>query len=224
MQRTNLDPANMTGRPVNLQVGLGVRAVATSRDFNNGNLNITGQPLDIALIGEGFFVIQRPDGEITFTRAGAFKVSLLDDGSMLTTAEGYPILSTEGEPIIIPLEVQISQIVINQEGQLTYQDVEFGTVDLGYQIAVVQFGNPQGLEAIGETLFRQTTASGAPLYEAYGETNTLTQVLQGAIEMSNVQVATEMVNLIVAQRAYELNARVITTSDEMLQQAANLKR
>jgi flagellar basal-body rod protein FlgG len=225
MRRTDLDPANQTGRPVNLQVGLGVRPAATNRDYSNGNLQVTNQPLDFAMMGEGFFVVRRSaDEEPVYTRAGAFKVSVTFDGNMITTADGFPLLSTDGDTIIIPPDVQISALLVNDFGEISYQDHEMGTVDLGIQVAIVQFANPQGLEAIGSNLLRTTAASGDPLSEADGQTNSRTYLVQGALEMSNVQVANEMVSLIVTQRAYELNARVITTSDEMLQQAAGLKR
>jgi flagellar basal-body rod protein FlgG len=225
MRRTDLDPANQTGRPVNLQVGLGVRPAATSRDYSNGNLQVTNQPLDFALMGEGFFVVRRNvDEEPVYTRSGAFKVSPMDEGNLLVTSDGFPVLSTEGDVIIIPPNVQISALLVNDFGDMSYQDDVLGTVDLGTTIALVQFRNTQGLEAIGSNLFRTTEASGDPIPEADGETNSRTYVVQGALEMSNVQVANEMVSLIVSQRAYELNARVITTADEMLQQAAGLKR
>jgi len=225
MRRTDLDPANQTGRPVNLQVGLGVRAAATARDFTNGNIQVTNMHMDFALAGDGFFVVSRGlDAGVGFTRDGSFKISYGPDGSMISTSDGLPVLSTDGEPIVLPPEVSPSNLLINRFGNVEYQDPELGTVDLGIQIAIVQFGNPQGLEAIGGNLFVQTAASGEPLSEADGMTNTRTEIIQGALERSNVQVAIEMVNMIVTQRAYELNARVITTSDEMLQQAANLKR
>jgi flagellar basal-body rod protein FlgG len=152
------------------------------------------------------------------------KVSVTDDGSMLVTADGYPILGIDDTPLFIPGNVAPKDISIDEEGKLSYLDGLGQHQDLGLQIKLVQFPNPQGLEAIGSNLLRTTTASGLPLIEADGETNRISHIRQGVLEMSNVQVAEEMVNLIVAQRAFDLNSKGITTSDEMLQTANNLKR
>lgn len=224
MERADLDPANQTGRPVNLQVGLGVRPVATARIFDMGSIEVTNNKLDLALSGDGFFTILRDEDNIVYTRDGSFKVSPTDDGLMLTTSEGYPVLSTDGDTIVIPNDVKISALVFGETGELSYVDDTGAVIALDMQLDIVQFSNVQGLEAMGGNLYKATLASGEALHEADGETNTLTTLVQGAIEMSNVQVAEEMVKLIVAQRAYELNSKVIQSSDDMLQQAANLKR
>jgi flagellar basal-body rod protein FlgG len=224
MLRADLDPANQTGRPVNLQVGLGVRPIATSRLFDQGNFQITNNTLDVALSGAGFFTIATGADAVAYTKDGTFKLSLADGGLMLVTSEGYPVLNTDGAEIIIPENVDVKTVSIDESGVFTYTNADGQPENLGSQFAVVQFSNPQGLESVGRNLFEVTPASGEPLSEADGETNTLTQVVQGTLEMSNVAVADEMVNLIVAQRAYDLNSKVVTTSDEMLQTAAGLKR
>jgi flagellar basal-body rod protein FlgG len=222
LRQADLDPANQTGRPVNLQIGLGVRPIAVAKIFTQGNLQRTDHYLDLAIEGDAFFVIQRGE-ELTYSKDGTFKISV-GDGSTIVTAEGYPLVSVDGESIVVPAEVPVQDVSISEEGILTYIDAEGVTQDLGYQIALVQFSNPQGLESIGANLLRQTTASGEPIYEADGDVAHPSRVLQGVMEMANVQVAEEMVNLIVAQRAYDLNSKAITTSDEMLQTANNLKR
>lgn len=224
MQRADLDPANQTGRPVNLQVGLGVRPIATARIFDMGNLEVTSNKFDLALAGDGFFTINRGEDSIAYTKDGSFKLSPTEDGLMLVTSEGYSVLNTDGEPIIIPNDIETSGLTFNDTGEMSYVDAEGIVQSLDMQLDIVQFSNIQGLEAIGGNLYTETPASGVALHEAEGETTVLTTLVQGAVEMSNVQVAEEMVKLIVAQRAYDLNSKVIQTSDDMLQQAANLKR
>ena len=225
LQRANLDPANQTGRPVNLQVGHGVRPSVTSRSFDNGSFEFSGNPTDFAIEGDGFFMVQlNANGDIGFTRDGSFKLSVDEDGLMFVTSDGSPILSVDGEPIIIPNEVGAANVSVRDDGTVTYIDADLQEVDLGFQFALVQFPNVQGLEAIGSNIYVATAASGQPMLEADGETLKTSKMVQGYLEMSNVQVAEEMVRLIVAQRAYELNSKAIQTSDDMLQQANNLKR
>lgn len=229
MKRADLDEANQTGRPVNLQIGHGVRPIAVARMFSTGNFERTDYQLDFAIDGNGFFVVSRGEtaaGEqdIGYTKDGAFKISPSDEGNRLVTAEGYPILGVDDEPIIIPPEVAITSLTIGEDGIMTYMTADGVQEDLGLQIDIVQFPNLQGLEAIGSNLYAATTASGEAVKESEGETTRVSRLVQGALEMANVQVAEEMVNLIVAQRAYELNSKAIQTSDDMLQQANNLKR
>ncbi|MDR3238781.1 MAG: flagellar basal-body rod protein FlgG [Clostridiales bacterium] len=224
MNRADLDPANQTGRPVNLQVGHGVRPVATARIFSQGNLQRTDNSMDFAISGDGFFAVDRGGGDIQYTKDGAFKISATDEGSMLATADGYPILDVDGAAIVIPGDVSVKNVSVDETGLFAYTDASGVPQDLDLQIGLVQFSNPQGLEAAGANLLRQTAASGLPLSEAGGETNQLSSLQQGVLEMSNVQVAEEMVSLIVAQRAYDINSKAITTSDDMLQTANSLKR
>ena len=225
MQRADLDPANMTGRPVNLQVGLGVMPVAVSRLFSQGNFQRTDNPLDFALDGAGFFSVgYGPDGDIRYTRDGSFKLSPTDAGLMLSTALGYPVLDAGGEPIVFADDVVWQNVTIDDFGNF-WEAMGDGTiVDLGFQFMLAQFPNVQGLEAIGSNLFQATIASGAPLLEADGDVNVNSRVFQNFLEMSNVNIAEEMVDMIRAHRAYDLNSRAITTTDDMLQTANQLKR
>ncbi len=223
MQRADLDPANATGRPVNLQVGLGVRPVAVSRIFDTGNFEMTMNKLDFAIEGPGMLVV-RDNENLFYTKDGSLKLSITDEGRMLTTSEGFPVLSTDGEPIYFPDDLALDNLSISREGVLAYTDAQGTIVDMGVRIALVQFSNYLGLEAVGGNKFAATVASGEPLYEAEGGLTKNSKLVQGYLEMSNVQVAEEMVKLIVAQRAYDLNSKAITTSDEMLQTANNLKR
>ena len=225
MKRADLDPANRTGRPVNLQVGHGVRPVSVSRMFTMGNLQRTDNPQDLAIEGRGFFAIRMNMDEIRYTKDGTFKLSPVAEGNMLVTSEGYAVLSSDGEEIVFPYDVIMSFVSIDEGGNFYYTPANGGeTMDLGFQLLLVQFPNEQGLEAMGNNLFMETVASGAPLSEPDGEVVRPSRIMQGVLEMSNVQAAEEMVNLIVAQRAYDLNSKAITTSDDMLQTANNLKR
>ena len=225
MQRADLDPVNMTGRPVNLQVGHGVRAASTSRMFTQGSLQRTDRPMDFAIEGQGFFEIRRQFDEYLFTRDGTFHLMPLDDGTlMLTNAQGFPVISVDGDEIIIPEGFTATDITVSDLGMIFGVNEEGELEDLGFQIRIVQFPNPNGMEAVGGNMFMQTVASGEPLIEADGDTNRVSRLIQGYLEMSNVQIAEEMIGIINAQRAFDTNARGITTSDEMLQQAANLRR
>lgn len=224
MERATLDPANSVNRPVNLQVGLGVRPIATGRIYDTGNFERTENKLDFAIEGNGFFSVQRGEDEIAYTKDGSFKLSIVEDGAMLVTSEGYPILSTDLEPITIPTNVMISAINVSEDGKIGYTDNSGEFVDLGVQFDLVQFSNTQGLLALGGNLLSKTPATGEEMHEIDGEVNKTSRLVQGVLEMSNVQVAEEMVKLIVAQRAYELNSKAIQTSDDMLQLANNLKK
>ena len=210
MERASLDDAD-TGKPVNLQVGIGVKPIATSRMFSQGNMERTEINTDLAIEGEGFFMIQTGEDEVSYTRDGSFKISLGDGENNLVTSEGYYVLNSDGEPVTFPENVPVKYM---QDGE---------EQDTGATVGVVQFANPQGLEAIGGNLYTTTPASGEPILEVDLEGNK-SRISQGFLELSNVNIAEEMVNLIVAQRAYELNSKAITTSDEMLQLANNLKK
>ncbi len=223
MERATLDE-NDTGRPVNLQVGHGVRPIVSSRIFTNGSVERTENPSDFYLQGEGFFVVDRGDGDIVYTKDGSFKISIGDGESSIVTSEGYAILDTDGEPITLPENISMSDVNVDENGNITYIDEDGETQDAGIQFDIVQFPNVQGLEAIGNNFYTVTPASGEAIQESEGDTSTVSRIIQSCLEMSNVNVANEMVNLIIAQRAYELNSKAIQTSDDMLQQASNLKR
>jgi flagellar basal-body rod protein FlgG len=224
MQRANLDPANMTGRPVNLQVGHGVRPAATTRIFTQGPLQRTDRPADFAIEGSAFFEIRTNFDEYLYTRDGSFHWMPLDDGTlMLTTSAGFPVMNVDGDEIIVDGDMTTSYIGVSYEGML-FATIDGVFTDLDMQIRLVQFPNPNGMEAIGGNLFRETIASGEPLSEADGETSRVSRLVQGYLEMSNVSIAEEMIGIITAQRAFDTNSRGITTSNEMLQTANQLVR
>lgn len=198
--------------PSGLQMGAGVKVVSTYRIHSQGDLTITDNNLDLAINGPGYFAIELPDGNIGYTRNGSFQLAA--DGTIVT-ADGYP-LSGAGA---IPAGTQ--DIEINQNGQV----IAFVGNNPGQQVGVIDmaaFANPSGLEAIGNSLFLPTEASGAAQQGNAG-VNGLGTINQGALEVSNVNVVEEITNLITAQRAYEMNSRVISTSDEMMSTVTNLR-
>lgn len=200
--------------PTGIQIGLGTRVVSTQRLFLQGNLEQTGNRTDLAIEGEGFFQVRMPNGEISFTRDGAFKIS--GDG-YLVNSQGYLL-----EPsIAIPDDA--TELNIDQEGRVSVI-MSAGSLpeELG-QIELARFINPAGLRALGGNLYAQTEASGFPIVGNPGQEN-LGAVRSQFLESSNVQLVEEMVRMIVAQRAYEISSKAITTSDEMLQTASNIKR
>lgn len=203
-----------TQSPSGIQMGHGVRQVATQKIYTEGNLQSTGNTLDIAIEGEGFFQITMPDGTLAYTRDGAFKK---DSQGRIVTSDGYPL-----EPqITIPdnaTDVSVSSdglVNATIPGQTAPQEIG--------QIQLARFVNPAGLNSIGRNLLTESAASGNPVTSNPG-TDGAGTLAQKYIEMSNVQVVEEMVNMIVAQRAYEINSKAVTTADSMLEIAANLKR
>lgn len=200
--------------PVELQIGYGVRAVATQRLFSQGVLTQTYGSFDIAIDGDGFIPVDLPNGIEAYTRDGALKVSR--DGD-LVTSDGYLITAA----ITIPSEAV--DVSIGVDGTVTIRNAgETEVTDIG-QITLMKFLNPAGLKAEGSNLYIQTTASGDPIEGIPGEDG-LGQIRQGFLELSNVETVEEMVNLIIAQRAYEMNSKAIQTAEEMSQIANNLKR
>ena len=198
-----------------IEVGLGVRPAATHRIFEQGSVNRTENNLDLAVGGEGLFQIELPDGGIAYTRDGQFKLS--NDGTV-TTSSGYRFFPQ----LTIPSDAQ--EVTIGADGlvmaTLAGQDAE--NVELG-QIELARFINPAGLKAIGGNLYVETDASGAPILNLPGEDGA-GQIMQGYVEASNVKIVEEMVNMITAQRAFEIVSKSIQVSEEMLQTANNLKR
>lgn len=192
--------------PSGLQLGSGVRVVGTHKQFSTGDLQITDAPLDVAINGRGFFQVELPNGDLGYTRNGQFQIN--SDGD-LVTAEGFLI-----EPLItIPDETVNITIGLDGTVEATVAG-DPNPKELG-QLELADFVNPQGLEAIGQNLFLETAASGAPQVEIPGEAGTGV-LRQGMLEGSNVNAVEELVNMITTQRAYELNSRVISTADEML--------
>lgn len=209
------------GNPVGIQVGHGVRPSATTRLFTQGNIQQTGSPFDLAIEGEGFFVVELPDGSFAYTRDGAFKLSISDYDRVLVTTEGYKVLSADEDEIIIPEELK--EITIAEDGIITGLNEDDEIEEIG-RIALAKFVNPAGLQAIGKNLFIETPASGEPQIKYDEDETGYGTILQHYLEMSNVQVVEEMVNLIIAQRAYEINSKAVQASDEMLAQANNIRR
>jgi flagellar basal-body rod protein FlgG len=200
--------------PAELQIGHGVRPVAVQKNFSQGPPRSTENPLDVAIMGEGFFQVNLPDGTIAYTRDGTFK---LNNEGALVTADGFYL-----EPQInIPLDT--TSINIDNDGTISV--ILVGSVEpqeVG-QIELAKFINAGGLKNIGQNMFLPTEASGEPVLGSPG-TEGFGQLNQGYLEGSNVKVVEEMVNMIVAQRAYELNSKSIRTAEEMLQMANNIKR
>ncbi len=200
--------------PTGIQVGLGVRAAATTKIFAQGTFQNTGNPLDLCIEGDGFFQVLKPNGEVGYTRAGTFK---LDSNGNLVTSDGYPMeppiaIPTDAETISIGADGTVGVILA---GDTTPQEIG--------QITLARFANPAGLLNIGHSLYAETAASGAPQTGAPGTVG-LGEMAQGVLELSNVEVVEEMVNMITAQRAYEANSHAIKIADDMLQLANNVRR
>lgn len=198
--------SQQTQVPTGLQVGTGARPVATARIFTQGNLQKTDNALDVAINGNGFFQILLPDGTTGYTRDGSFQK---DNQGQIVTSEGYPLQPN----ITIPADAL--SVAIGTDGTVTVtQPGTAASTEIG-AIQLATFVNPGGLLSVGQNLFLETAASGAPTPNAPG-TNGAGAVNQGYVETSNVNVAEELVTMIQTQRAYELNSKVITTSDAML--------
>jgi flagellar basal-body rod protein FlgG len=206
--------SDTTRSPTGVEVGLGVRPTAINKIFSEGSLKQTENPLDMAITGKGFFKIQLPSGAEAYTRNGSFKI---DQNGTLVNSDGYTIIPE----VVIPEDaVNISVgadgiVSVTQAGQA--QSTQVG------QISLTNFINPAGLHAMGDNLFSETDSSGQPVEGTPG-INGLGTVRQGFVELSNVQLVVELTDLITAQRAYDANSKVITTSDEMLSTTNSLKR
>ncbi len=206
----------LTVVPTGVQVGHGVKVAATQKIFTQGSLQSTGNVSDIAIEGEGFFRVLLYDGTYGYTRDGAFKI---DSNGQLVTSNGYRVMPE----VVLPEGFVRDSLSISQDGRITVkvagsdENIEVG------QMQLYRFVNPTGLQAIGENLFKVSNASGDPIGGRPGF-NGMGKVIHKFIEMSNVSVVQEMVNMIVAQRAYELNSKAIQTTDTMLGIANNLKR
>jgi len=207
-------PTSQEGEaPVGLEAGLGSRAVATARNFQTGNLKNTNSPLDLAIEGQGFFQITLPGGQTGYTRSGNFHVN---GQGQIVTAEGY-----EMQPAIT-IPPNANSVSISKDGIVSIATPGQAPQQIG-TIELANFQNPAGLEARGGNIFVATTASGDAVTGVPG-TEAIGVVQQGFLEDSNVSVVEEMVNMILGQRAYEANSKVIRSADEMLQQVNNLSR
>lgn len=222
--QTRTTTANGAQKPTSAQVGLGTRNAAITTIFRTGNLLSSDSDTAFAIDGRGFFAVRGEDGNTYYTKNGNLLWTLAANGNMLANTEGLPVLDTNGNPIILGDEYVLSRISVTADGTVCYPDESNNPQPIGITIGLFQFNNPNGLERLAESLYAQTAASGQPINEATNPDVVRSSIWQGYLEGSNVQVADEMVNMIVTQRAYELNSKAITTSDEMLQQANNLKR
>ena len=191
--------------PTGLMMGTGVRLVATEKIHAQGSMVTTKNALDLAITGSGFFQVAQPDGTIAYTRDGGFKINA---EGQIVTANGQPL-----QPAIV-IPPNASSIAVGQDGTITVEVPGGGSQVLG-QIELARFVNPAGLQALGQNLMRETAASGAPVILAPG-TEGAGQIMQGALEASNVNVVEEMVNMIETQRAYEINSKAISSVDGML--------
>ncbi|MEI7541642.1 MAG: flagellar basal-body rod protein FlgG [Candidatus Riflemargulisbacteria bacterium] len=211
-------PAGMTNNmgtqyPTPIEIGHGTKISSTQKSFIQGNLVQTDNPLDLSIQGAGFFMIQNPNGEVAYTRDGSFKV---DGSGNLVTSNGYSMMPE------VALPTDTSAVVIRENGDIVVTvsgQTEGQTIG---QIKLANFINPAGLESLGGNLYKETEASGGPVEGVPGISG-FGALTQGQLEASNVKVVEEMVNLITSQRAYEINAKAITTSDQMLSTANNLK-
>lgn len=202
--------------PLNeVQIGSGTELVATTKQFSQGTLTATGNNMDMAISGEGFFQVRKPDNTIGYTRDGSFTV---DRNGSMVTSQGY-LLDPE-----IRVPDNVTDLRITRDGVVLAKDAAdiMTERELG-RIQLARFVNPAGLSAQGDNLYLPTTASGEPILETPGTNNT-GEVIQGQLESSNVDLVTEMVNMIVAQRAYEINSKSVKTADDIMSTAVNLKR
>lgn len=204
--------SQQTQIPTGLQLGTGVRPVATARVFAQGNLNQTGNSMDLAINGNGFFQVQMPDGTTGYTRDGAFQV---DAQGQVVTANGFSL-----QPALT-IPTNATTVTIGQDGTVSVRVPGQATPQQVGSIQLVSFVNPTGLQSLGNNLFAETAASGTPNANTPG-TNGLGLINQGFVETSNVNVVEELVNMIQTQRAYEINSKSIQTSDQMLQRLTQL--
>ena len=212
LRQPGANTSQQTQVPSGVQIGTGSRAVATVRNFSQGNLNQTGNDLDVAINGNGFFQINLPDGTAAYTRDGSFQ---LDNQGQLVTSNGFVIQP----PITVPPGTQ--KITVGQDGTVTATlNGQAQPQNIG-QIQLTTFINPAGLSSQGQNLFSETAASGTATQSTPGQ-NGAGSLNQGVVETSNVNVVEELVGLIQTQRAYEINSKAITTSDQMLQRLSQL--
>lgn len=196
-----------TTLPSGLMLGAGTKVVATQKQFSQGDVNTTGNSLDLMINGRGFFEIQMPDGTTCYTRNGQFTLS--EEGTIVTVGSGYPLLPE------IQVPENAKSISVSSDGQVSIATSAEAEAQVVGQLTVTTFVNETGLEPIGENLFAETQASGAPIQGIAGADG-VGKISQGALEVSNVNVTEELVNLITAQRVYEMNSKVLSTVDEMM--------
>lgn len=212
LRQPGAQSSQQTTIPSGLQIGTGVQPVATERIHLQGNISQTGNPLNVAIQGEGFFQILMPDGTTGYTRDGSFQK---DANGQVVTADGYPL-----QPAIT-IPANASSLTIGQDGVVTYTLPGQAATQTAGTILLAGFVNPGGLQSKGQNLFQETVSSGTPTPNTPG-TNGVGTLTQNYVETSNVNVAEELVLMIQTQRAYEMNSRSITAADQMLQKLAAL--
>lgn len=212
MRQPGANSSQQTNLPTGLQIGTGVRPVATERIFSQGNLQQTSNSLDVAINGQGFIQVQMPDGSTAYTRDGSLH---LDNQGQVVTSSGYPILPA----ITVPTNAQ--SITIGNDGTVSVTQAGQAAPTQVGALQLANFINPAGLEARGENLYTETQSSGSPSTNTPGS-NGIGTLQQGYVETSNVNVVEELVNMIQTQRAYEINSKAVETSDQMLQRLAQL--
>lgn len=223
--QTETTTANGENKPVGAQVGLGTRVAATTSLYTQGSLQASELDTDFAIEGDGFFSVRDVDGAVYYTRSGNFTWSIDGQGrTVLATNDGSPVLDTNQQEIVVPEGVTSADMMFSEYGDIGYTLADDTYVPLNQTIGLYQFNNPAGLEKLSSNRLRDTAASGNPMPEATTIGLRRSKVHQKFLEGSNVNVADEMVNMIIAQRAYELNSKAITTSDSMLETANGLKR
>jgi flagellar basal-body rod protein FlgG len=200
--------------PVGVDIGSGVKVVGTPRLMTQGSLQQTGNTLDLAIQGSGFFKVLMPDGTFSYTRDGSFQ---MDNQGRIVTAEGYLVQPT------ITIPQNSSGLTVNSQGQISVVPAGSTTSSIIGQLTITTFINDAGLQSNGNNLYTATPASGTAQDGTAG-TNGAGTIQQGSLEQSNVSAVTEISNLIMAQRAYEMNSKVITAADEMLQTTSQLLR
>ncbi|MCR4716166.1 MAG: flagellar hook-basal body complex protein [Lachnospiraceae bacterium] len=221
-----------TAKPISAQVGLGTRMASVTSRFSQGILQETGNFMDWGLEGDGFYKINNGT-ETLYTRNASFSLSIIDESKvMVTNSNGWPVLDVDNNPIVINtrddqgnLVYNTANLEVHNDGSLYCRNETTGESEpLNIQVGLVQFANPAGLEKTGSSLFKATENSGEPMEETENEVLKKSTFRQNYLEASNVNAADEMVNLIVAQRAYELNSKAIQAADSMMDQANNLRR
>ena len=222
LQRKQTDN-NGDPKPVIAQVGTGVRVSSLTSVFTQGIMQETGNSTDFCIEGKGLFRIQMPGGTECYTRNGAFQLSIEGDGVTLATAEGYPVLDREGQPIHFGEDYNVDKLSVDDYGGFKYIDEDGNQVSLGIYIGLAQFNNPAGLDKLSDSYFIESPNSGEPRYEGDDAGLRMSKVHANYLEGSNVQTVDEIVNLITTQRAYEMSSKVISAADEMMQQANNLR-
>lgn len=224
--QTRSTSANGDAKPIPAQVGTGTRTASITTHFTQGQLLESSNDFSFAVAGDGFFAVRGNDGETYYTRNGDFLLATYgDDEFMLCNQEGLPVLDSFGQEIVFNKDqYEPTKFEVSSDGTFCYPNEENNLESLGIRIGMYQVTNPSGLDSVGSTMFAVTEASGLAVEEGDNPEIKRSQIRKGYLEGSNVQVADEMVNMIVAQRAYEMNSKAIQASDEMLGQANSLRR